>query len=83
MAKYLVELSLLTRSTALVVVESDHRPDRSDMGEIYDLYETDDWHEDASFADEGEHALLGEIIDGQFAGVKNVAALPVLKLEDD
>jgi hypothetical protein len=86
MPKYLVELSLLTRSAALVVVETDFRPDRSDMREIYGRYEADDWSEDPNYGAPGEHAVLGEISpDGrQCPGIadEHLAKLPVIKMEN-
>jgi hypothetical protein len=82
MAKYLVELALLMRHTALVVVESDHEPDRSDLREAYQRYEEDDWDEDPNWSEEGTPSVQGEIVDGQLPGFTNIEALPIIKLED-
>lgn len=81
MAKYLCELSLLTRSTALVVIESDDDPTRGDLREVYSEYDDAEWNEDPEYAEEGQHGVLG-FADGSYPGV-TLDALPVFVIDAD
>lgn len=85
MPKYICELSRLTRSTALVVVESDDDPTRGDLREVYyeydDEYDDAEWNEDPEYAEEGQHGVLG-FADGDFPGV-SLDALPVFVIDAD
>jgi hypothetical protein len=86
MPRFLVELAMLTRSTTLCVVETDYRPDRADMREVYDMHDDPpEWHDDPNWSEEGTHQVIGEVVDGNVEGFGEVAALPVITLhkEDD
>jgi hypothetical protein len=82
MPKYLCELSLLTRSTALIVVESDHEPDRGDLREAYREYDFD-WSDDPEYAEEGQHGALGLIEGDSFPGITDLSSVPVFKIDGD
>jgi hypothetical protein len=83
MPKYVCELSLLTRHTALVVIDSEYEPTRGDLREVYSEYDDAQWYEDPEYAEEGQHGVLGKVdTDGTYPGLQ-VEALPAFAIGCD
>jgi hypothetical protein len=54
------------------------------MREVYDLHDDPpEWHDDPEWSEEGTHAVIGEVVDGQVENFGPVGELPVIKLREE